>query len=62
MIDAWTKRAQTWAAGGVPADLSPVADGAAPKTPRDVFVYMIAGAKVRAPAAAEAMLERLGKA
>ena len=32
------------------------------KKPRDVFVYMIAGAKVRAPAAAEAMLERLGKA
>jgi uncharacterized protein YecE (DUF72 family) len=60
-LDAWTKRAKTWAGGGVPADLTPTAGGSPPKTPRDVFVYMIAGAKVRAPAAALAMLERLSK-
>ncbi len=61
-LDAWTRRAQAWAGGGAPADVKPVADGSPAKKPRDVFVYMIAGAKVRAPAAAEAMLERLGKA
>ena len=33
--------------------------GAPPKQPRDVFIYMISGAKVRAPAAAMALIERL---
>jgi hypothetical protein len=41
--------------------VTPVAGGTPPKQPRDVFVYMIAGAKVRAPATALAMLERLGR-
>jgi uncharacterized protein YecE (DUF72 family) len=58
-LATWTKRAQTWADGGTPGDVTPVAGAASPKQPRDVFVYMIAGAKVRAPAAALAMLERL---
>jgi uncharacterized protein YecE (DUF72 family) len=60
-LDAWTRRAKAWAAGSTPEDLTPVAGGSPPKQARDVFVYMIAGAKVRAPAAATAMLERLGK-
>jgi uncharacterized protein YecE (DUF72 family) len=58
-LDAWTKRAKAWAHGDAPSDVSPVGSSAPPKQPRDVFVYMIAGAKVRAPAAAMAMLERL---
>ena len=61
-LDTWTKRAQTWAAGGVPADLATIAGASPPKKPRDVFVYMISGAKVRAPAAAMALLERLNGA
>jgi uncharacterized protein YecE (DUF72 family) len=40
-LDAWAKRAKTWAKRG------------------DVFIYMISGAKVRAPAAAQALIERL---
>ena len=31
---------------------------APPKAKRDVFIYMISGAKVRAPAAAMALIER----
>jgi len=31
----------------------------APKLKRDVFVFMISGAKERAPAAARALIERL---
>ena len=58
-LDTWTKRAKAWADGEAPSDVSPVGGGKPPKKPRDVFVYMIAGAKVRAPAAAMAMLERL---
>ena len=60
-LDAWAARAQRWAGGHEPADLprvEPAASGAGP--PRDVFVYFISGAKERAPAAAMAMIERLG--
>jgi uncharacterized protein YecE (DUF72 family) len=62
-LDAWAKRAATWAAGGAPGDLPLV--GPAPrakKAPRDVFLYVIHEGKLRAPAAAEALIERLAKA
>jgi uncharacterized protein YecE (DUF72 family) len=58
-LDAWAKRAQTWASGGEPKDLPKVDKKAAAKQPRDVFVYFIHEAKVRAPAAAMALIERL---
>ncbi|WP_439815035.1 DUF72 domain-containing protein [Zavarzinia sp. CC-PAN008] len=51
-------RARTWAAGGVPDDLDLLAP-APQRTPRDVFVFFINGAKVRAPAAAQAFLNSL---
>ncbi len=58
-LDAWAKRAEAWTAGKEPADLPRVA-GPAPKTnARDVFVYFIHEGKVRAPAAAAALIERL---
>lgn len=61
-IDAWAKRAAAWAAGGAPKDIALVDPQAKPKAaPRDVFVYFIHEGKVRAPAAAMAMLERLAK-
>jgi uncharacterized protein YecE (DUF72 family) len=58
-LDLWAKRAQAWAAGGAPDDLSPIGGKAPAKAKRDVFIYMISGAKVRAPAAAMALIERL---
>lgn len=58
-LDAWAKRAQIWAKGGAPADLPRVDKKAAPKQPRDVFIYFIHEAKLRAPAAAMALIERL---
>jgi uncharacterized protein YecE (DUF72 family) len=67
-LDAWTERARTWARGGEPDDL-PRVEPAAPSAkktpekdhaPRDVFLYFISGAKERAPAAAMALIERLG--
>ena len=58
-LDAWAKRAKTWAAGGEVDDLPRFGAKPAAKKKRDVFVYMIAGAKVRAPAAAMALIERL---
>ena len=55
-LAAWAKRARAFADGGVPADLAPLAPAAGAKAKRDVFIYMISGAKVRAPAAAQALL------
>ena len=42
-----------------PDDLPRVAKGSPGKQPRDVFVYFIHEGKIRAPAAAMAMIERL---
>ena len=58
-LDAWAARARTWAGGGEVDDLPRFGAKPAAKKNRDVFIYMIAGAKVRAPAAAVALIERL---
>ena len=58
-LDAWVERAKTWAAGGVPKDLARIESAAPKKAPRDTFIYFIHEAKVRAPAAAMALIERL---
>jgi uncharacterized protein YecE (DUF72 family) len=61
-IDAWTKRAKAWAKGDSPSDIGLVdADKKAKAIARDVFVYFIHEGKVRAPAAAMAMIERVGR-
>ena len=60
-LDRWAGVARDWAAGGSPPDLPYVTSEPAPTQPRDVFVFMINGAKVRAPAAAQALLARLAK-
>lgn len=60
-LDAWAKRAKTWAQGGAPGDLPVVDSEHAPEVkPRDVFVYFIQERKVRAPGAAMGLIERLG--
>lgn len=58
-LDAWAKRAKAWEAGGAPADLPSIAGPPPEKAKREVFLYMISGAKLRAPAAAMALLDRL---
>ena len=60
-LDAWAKRAQIWASGGEPKDLPRVDKKSAAKKPRDTFIYFIHEAKLRAPAAAMALIERLVK-
>jgi uncharacterized protein YecE (DUF72 family) len=58
-LDAWAKRFQAWASGSEPDDL-PRVDAAKPKkTPRDVFAYVIHEGKVRAPAGAMELIERV---
>lgn len=58
-LDAWAARAKVWAAGGSPKDLPAVAGKAAKPVARDVFLYVIHEGKVRAPAAAMGLIERL---
>jgi len=62
-LDAWAACARLWAKGALPDSL-PLTDAAhvPKKAPRDVFVYFIHEAKVRAPAAAMALIGLLGKA
>jgi uncharacterized protein YecE (DUF72 family) len=59
-LDAWTDRAKVWATGGVPPDL-PLVDAVHEHEakPREVFIYFIHEGKLRAPAAAMALIERL---
>ena len=59
-LDTWAAHAKTWSEGGQPEGLPRVSEKAPKRTPRDVFVYFINGAKERAPAAARALIERLG--
>jgi uncharacterized protein YecE (DUF72 family) len=59
LLDDWAERARTFADGRAPDDLGTIAGTVPPKAKRDVFVYVISGAKVRAPAAAMALIERL---
>jgi uncharacterized protein YecE (DUF72 family) len=59
-LDAWAERAKVWANGGIPDDL-PLVDASRKHEakPRDVFVYFIHEGKLRAPAAAMALIEGL---
>jgi uncharacterized protein YecE (DUF72 family) len=59
-LDRWAAAAKTWAAGGAPDGLPYVETAPPPKQPRDTFVFFIAGAKVRAPHGAMALIERVG--
>jgi uncharacterized protein YecE (DUF72 family) len=58
-ITKWAQRIKRWASGGVPDDLPVLAKEKPPEMPRDCFVYVISGAKERAPAAAMALIEEL---
>ena len=58
-LDRWADVARSWAEGGAPAGLNYVEPDPPKKHKRDTFVFFINGAKVRAPAGAMALIERL---
>ena len=59
-LDLWARRVRVWAEGGEPANAERVAAASRRrKKKRDVFVYFDNDAKVRAPADAAALAERL---
>ncbi len=59
-LDGWAGRAKEWAAGKAPAGLDAVTSQKADGKPRDVFLYVISGYKAHNPAAAMALIERVG--
>jgi len=61
-LERWTQRAQAWSRGEEPDDLPRVTPASGTKSAsRDVFLFFINGAKERAPAAAMAVLGKLGR-
>lgn len=58
-LDRWAEVARGWAKGENPAELAYVSDAKAALAPRPVFIFFIGGDKVRNPAAAEALMDRL---
>jgi uncharacterized protein YecE (DUF72 family) len=58
-LDKWASRAESWAQGSEPKDLPRVDKAKAASKPRDVFIYFIHEGKIRAPAAAQALIGRL---
>jgi uncharacterized protein YecE (DUF72 family) len=58
-LDRWADAARAWAQGREPEDLPRIEPAQAAGKPRDVFLFIISGAKERAPAAAEALIARL---
>ena len=57
-ITKWAGRARDWSEGNAPKDLPLLANPAAKKK-RDVFLFVISGAKARNPAAAQAIIAAL---
>ncbi|SED00657.1 Uncharacterized conserved protein YecE, DUF72 family [Rhizobiales bacterium GAS188] len=58
-IKAWLSRARAWEKGETHKDLPRIDPTEAAKGKREVFIYMISGAKVRAPAAAMALIKAI---
>jgi hypothetical protein len=59
-LDLWAGRARAWASGDAVDGLDYVEPRRADGKARDVYIYVISGHKVRNPAAATALLRRLG--
>jgi uncharacterized protein YecE (DUF72 family) len=58
-LDEWAARFKLWAQGGEPNDLQRSDPTAPQKQPRDVFAYVIHEGKIRAPAGAIELIERV---
>lgn len=58
-LDLWASRAKAWSIGEAPESLDHLCALAA-NDPRDVYLYVISGHKVKNPAAAIALIQRTG--
>ena len=58
-LDRWAAVMRGWTKGEYPPGLAYVSDAAAAVKPRDVFAFVISGAKVRNPLSAQALIARV---
>jgi uncharacterized protein YecE (DUF72 family) len=58
-LDLWTARAKAWASGAAADGLDSVEPQRADGKPRDVYLYVISGHKLRNPDAAMSLIRRL---
>lgn len=61
VFDSLAACARVWCEGGEPSGLPRIQPAPPAAAPRDVFVFFISAAKEKAPAAAMALLQRLGR-
>ena len=61
-LNAWAERARQWASGDIPKGLKTLTSPKADSKSRDVFLYVISGHKEANPAAAVALIDRIGNA
>ena len=59
-LDLWADRFRAYAEGRVPDGYTPMDRTSPPEGPRDVYAFVIHEGKIRAPAAAMAIIERVG--
>jgi uncharacterized protein YecE (DUF72 family) len=59
-LDLWATRAKSWSAGGSAEGLAMASELEGERVDRDVYLYVISGHKVANPAAARALIERVG--
>ncbi len=60
-LDDWALRGKAWSEGRAPDTLRYLGGATPASLPRDVFLFFISGAKARNPAAAMALIGRLGE-
>ena len=58
-LDAWAEKAKQLASGSTPEGLEMVTSRDSKKIATDVYLYFISGDKVRNPAAAMGLIERM---
>lgn len=58
-LDCWARTAKDWSNGKPPEGLEYVTSPATLATGRDVYMFVISGAKIRAPAAAQALMKKI---
>lgn len=60
-LEAWAKTAKDWHAGKLPDEADYITSPTPLVTGRDVYMFVIGGAKIRAPAAAQELMQRIEK-
>jgi len=58
-LDQWATRVKDWASGSQPRDAECILEPSGSKRPRDVFLYFDNDKKVRAPADAQSLINRI---